>query len=1100
MRTKFNVMLTLLLALVVQVTFAQSKVITGVVTEAGTGEPLPGVNIVVKGTNIGATTDFDGKYSIKADLGQTLVYSYVGYQTVEKKVGNSNVINVQLKPGDQLETVVITGAQGIKEKPKEVTYAQQVVKAKDLTIGKDTNIKTAMSGKVAGVQVHAQAGSKLGETGKVYLRGAISALGRKEALYIVDGVETSSDNIDMDNVESINVLKGPSALSLYGLRGADGVIIVTTKSGKKGKLTVDIYNNTTFDKVAYLPNYQNEYGQGYRGESEFDTFNFASATNYPAEWQALDGQRYIKRPYADESWGPKFDGQDYMPWYTWWPGENNSNPYFAQPQKYVAQPDNVKDFYDTGINSKSGFAISGGSDKATGRITFSTNNVSGLIPTSGLTQNIATAKFSVNVTDKFTIGFNGTLSSKDIYGGTNFDDSYANPISGSFNQWFGRQLSTEKMKELKNLTTVNGYTASWNWWSPYGYLLADLGYIPGGAAVEKPVFWFNPYWQLDQESYNTTYNRSVGIVDFDYKVSDALDLKASASKATTDYKYERKTNYLMQYNSNALSWGFTDYLNSMTQAKNYYELNEIKLMGDYKKQINEDLKLQVILGGNYRGSSSEGLTSAMSRTGKPTSAGFVIPDVYNFSNSKEVIIPETSYSEFETYTVFSRVKFNFKDYLFLTGDISNVWDSRYDLVGRENPNSFMFGSAGLSFVFSQAMEMPEFINFGKLRLSYAEVGTEVRANSLNPGYRIGAGDYNSYNSLPLMYGPNTIVDPNVKPATSAAYEAGIDLKMLKNRMIFSLTYFNEHRKDEIIGTEVPYETGAQTLMTNAGDVQRTGFEIELGGDIIKNQDFGWNLTVNFSNPYVKVLELAEGQDSQLLSRSSFGVVSVLNIPGEEYGQLVGTAIKKDDNGNNIIDPNTGLYVTEANHYFGSILPDFNGGIINSFRYKNINLSATITYQKGGNFFSLTEWWGTYTGILEETAGLNDKGIEKRLDVADGGGVHVVGVDTSGNPYDQYVPTKDYYQQQYPSLAEGFIHDASYMKLAEVSLTYSFPKSLLGKNIKAASIGIIGRNLGMIAVSSENKHNWDPSEFGYMFGDDAQLPGTASYGFNVRLTL
>ena len=858
-----------------------------------------------------------------------------------------------------------------------------------------------------------------------------------------------------------------------------------------------------------MPNYQNEYGEGQFGESDWYYYNYSPSAVKPTEWANMPSNARVNAyTLFDESWGPKFDGQDYYPWYTWWPGENNSNPYFAQPQKYVAQPDNIKNFYDTGINSKSGFAISGGGDKATGRITFSTNNVSGLIPTTGLTQNIATAKFSVNVTDKFTIGFNGTLSSKDIYGGTNFDDSYANPISGSFNQWFGRQISTDKLKELKDLKTTDGYTASWNWWGPYGDALLNgwFGVTPTKSSMQKPVFWFNPYWQLDQDSYNTTYNRSVGIVDFEYKVNDDFNLKASASQTTNSTKYERKTDYALQYNSNYTDGiGFTDYLNSMSQSKSYSELKELKLMGDYKYQINQDLNLQTILGGDYRDYNYQSLGSYMSQNGNPTSAGFVIPNVYNFTNSKEVIKPVSTSAQYKVVTVFSRLKLNFKDYLFLTGDISNVWDSRYDLVGRENPNSFMFGSAGLSFVFSQAMEMPEFINFGKFRLSYAEVGTEVNPNSLNRGYRIGKptsrSDYNSYNNSPLMYDPYTIVDPNVKPATSTAIETGIDLKMLKNRMTFSLTYFNEHRKDEIIATEIPYETGAGQIMTNAGDVQRTGFEIELGGDIIKTQDFGWNMTINFANPYVKVLELADRQESQYLDGSSFGVVSVLNIPGEEYGQLVGNAIKRDENGNKIIDPTNGTYVQETQHNFGSILPDYNGGIINSFRYKNINLSATISYQKGGKFFSLSEWWGQYTGLLEETADLNDKGIEKRLDVADGGGVHVVGVDTSGNPYDQYVPAYSYYKQQYSTrLAEGYIHDASYMKLAEVSLTYSFPKSLLGKNIKAASIGIIGRNLGMIAVSSENKHGWDPSEFGYMYGDDAQLPGTASYGFNVRLTL
>ena len=1105
MRTKFNVFLTLILALVVQFSFAQGKVITGVVTEAGTGEALPGVNVVVKGTNTGAATDFDGKYTIKAEKGQTLVFSFVGYNTVERKVGDSNVINVELKAGDQLETVVIVGAQGIKEKPKEVSYAQQVVKSKDLTLGKDTNIKTALSGKVAGVQVHAQAGSKLGQTGKVYLRGAISATGRSEAIYIVDGVETSPENVDMENVETINVLKGPSAIALYGLRGADGVVVITTKSAKKGEVRVEVFNNTTFDDVAYLPNYQNEYGQGYTGENEWTTFDYAELAGLaPEEWQALDGQRYIWYSYGDESWGPKFDGEDYMPWYTWWPGENGSNPYFAQPQKYVAQPDNIKNFYDRGVNSKSGFAISGGTEKAKGRISFSTNDVKGLIPTTGLNQNIASGKFELKLTDKLTIGLNGTISKKEVTGGTNFDDSYANPISGSFNQWFGRNLETDKMQELKDLKTTDGYTASWNWFNPYLYSISNLiGYEDD---LKKPAFWFNPYWQLDQEDYARNYNRNVGVVNIEYKFTDNFKVTSSASKTSTDYQYDRKTGYLMQFNSNAAHLGWTEYLNSMTQSKSYYELDEYKVMGEYNLGISQDMKLDIYLGGDYRTSESTSMTSAMSREGDPSSAGFVIPDVYNFSNSKEVIKPRTYKSQFKALNVFSRFRFNYKDYLFLTGDISNVWDSRFDLVGRDNDNSFMFGSAGLSFIFTEAFNdsMPEFLNFGKIRVNMAQVGTEVAPNRLNPGYELPGS---SYESLPVMYTPGTIVDPNVKPATSTAFEAGVDLKMLKNRILFSLTYFNEHRTDEIISTEVPYETGASRLMTNAGDVQRTGFEVELGADIVKTEDFKWNMTVNFSNPYVEVLELAEGQDSQLLSRSSFGVVTVVNIPGEEYGQLQGTAIKRDDSGNPVlienVDPATGevsyVYDKETGHNFGSILPDFNGGIINRFAYKGFNLAATINYQKGGQFFSLSEWWGTYTGLLEETAGLNDKGNPKRDAVADGGGVHVVGVDASGNAIDAYTDAHAWFQQQYPDLAEGFVHDASFIKLSEVSLSYSFPKSVLGKFVKGATIGVVARNLGMLSVSSENKHNWDPSEFGYMFGDDAQLPGTTSYGFNVKLT-
>jgi TonB-linked SusC/RagA family outer membrane protein len=1085
MRKKFNVFLTLLLALVVQITFAQEKSISGVVTDATDGSPLPGVNVTIKGTNKGAATDFDGKYTIKAKDGDVVQFSFVGYSDVSKKVGTSNNINVAMKEGQTIGTVIIEGPQGIKEKPVEVSYAQQVVKAKDLGIGKDNNIKTALSGKVSGVTVSAQAGSKLGQTGKVYLRGAISALGRAEAIFIVDGMETSSDNVDMENVASINVLKGPAAVALYGLRGADGVIVITTKSGKKGKLNVSIFNNTTFDKVAYLPNYQNEYGQGYQQSNMVDYSHGGSA---PAEWSVLDGVRYNRKPYADESWGAKFDGEAYAPWYAWWPGENGENPYFGKTQKWVAQPDNIKDFYQGAVQSKSGFSISGGNDLGTGRLSYSRLDQTGLMPNTDLGTDIVSGKFKINLTEKLKVGLNATYSNKKVNG--NFDDSYGNAVSGSFNQWFGRDLEMDKLRELKNLKTTQGFHASWNWW---GSLLTKYDWF--GGDTQKPVFWFNPYWQLDQEVIGTDINRLVATIDVEYKVNDKLKLTASGSKSSYDYHYNRKTPYVMQYNSNADVLGYTSYLNSMTDSKSSNSNTELKMMGNYKHSFSDKLGVDVFVGGTMRNQDYNSLTSSMSREGKHQTAGFAIPDVYDFRNSKELIKPNVSSSRFKTNTVFTRARFNYNDYLFVTGDISNVWDSRYDIIGLDNSNSFMFGSLGLSFVYSKAMKMPKFIDFGKLRLSYAAAGTEIGANTLNPGYRLGG----SYNNTTTMFSPNIKVAPGTTPATSTGFEIGTDMQMLNKRLKFTITYFDEHRKDEIFRTEVAQSSGISTLIANAGDVHRTGIEMEIAGTPIKTKDFRWNIAFNFANPYVKVLELAPNQKSQYMSGSSFGVVSVLNLPGKQYGQIRGTAIKRDDAGNAILNAD-GLYELEANHDFGSVLPDFNGGVINSFSYKGFTLAGTINYQKGGKFFSLTEWWGTYTGLLEVTAGDNDRNKPKRDDVADGGGVHITGVDGSGNAVDTYIGAKSFYQQQYPTLAEGFIHDASYIKLAEVSLSYKFPKSILGKYIKGASVGIVARNLGMIAVSSENKHNWDPSEFGYLFGDDAQLPGTRSFGFNVRLTL
>ncbi|MGB8705905.1 MAG: TonB-dependent receptor plug domain-containing protein, partial [Gillisia sp.] len=304
----------------------------------------------MKGTTTGAQTDFDGHYSIPAVKGDVLVFSFVGLKTAEYTVGNSNTIAVTMKPDSaQLDEVVVT-ALGIKRETKTLTYATQQVDSKELNITQNNDIKNALAGKVAGVQLNGSAGSQLNGTSKIRIRGAISLTSDNDALYVVDGVPgVDPSSIDMENVATINVLKGPNATALYGQRADSGVIEITTKKGS-GKMAVEFASSAIFDKVAYLPKYQNLYGGGYEGDASFGIFGDESTgslslDSYPQMWQQFAGQRYLlwDNNYADESWGPKFDGQDYVPWYAWWP----DSPYYGQTAKYTAQPDNIKNYYNT---------------------------------------------------------------------------------------------------------------------------------------------------------------------------------------------------------------------------------------------------------------------------------------------------------------------------------------------------------------------------------------------------------------------------------------------------------------------------------------------------------------------------------------------------------------------------------------------------------------------------------------------------------------------------------------------------------------------------------------------------------------------------------
>lgn len=1103
MRTKFNGILTLILAFVVQASFAQMTITGTVKDDQG---PIPGASVMVKGTQNGTVTDFDGHYSISANTGDVLVFSYVGNST-EKTVGTSNVIDAVIGIVE-IEGIEVVGVKGIKIKPRETTYASQSLGGDDLGIGKDTNIKTALAGKVAGVQVAAQSGAKLGSAGKVYLRGAISATGRDEALYIVDGIETSADNVDMDNVASINVLKGPAAVGLYGLRGANGVIVITSNSGKKGKVSVSVYNNTTFENVAYLMNYQNEYGQGY--SQTWDVHDQAAGAfgysflPFPAEWAVLDGKRYKDNYHADESWGPKFDGGQYIPWYAWFPGDADfPNPYYGKTEAYVASPDNVKDYYKTGVTTKTGFSISGGNDTAKGILSYSRTAQDGLLPYTDLTNDNLSAKFDVNLSEKLSIGVIAKYNKKHVNG--QVDDTYGTGTSGSFNQWFGRNLDVKKMEELKELKTIEGYSATWNWWGPNRQILYRDYY--GYEGANKAVFWLNPYFQQELLETSNTTHRLSGAVNFSYKLNENLKFDLRTSKNGYTYSSIRKTPYILEFNTAYDLYGVyqdSPNINSMSEYNSQLNQIEFNPSATYTTNITDDLDLQVILGGESRTSKYTSQSMSMTNKRKDPSGGdygLVIPDLFNFANSREKIIPSLTDRQYKVRTVYSRVKFGYKNFLTLTADVSNVWDSRYDILRAGNKNSFMFGTIGTSFVFTDIMKNKGFLDFGKIFLNYATVGTEVGAYELNPTNSLeyaGSSYVYNQNNLPTMYTPTTAANPNVTPATSTAIEGGFTLRMLESKVRFSTTYFDEHRTDEILNTSISNTTGYSRMITNAGDVHRRGVEVELGLKAVNKESFKWNVDFNFARIRSSVISLADGQDGQLMGYSSFGAIKFINIPGEDWGQLQGNAIKRDAAGNPIFNASD-EYVTEE-VLFGSVLPDFNGGMVNSFSYKGISLAATISFQKGGKFFSLSEYWGTQTGLLEETAGNNDLGNPQRDDVASGGGVHIVGVDELGAPVDKYIDANAYYSQMNGiKLAEPFVHDASYIKLADISISYKIPKSILGNAIQNASIGIIARNLGMIAVSSENKHNWDPSEFAYAWGEDAGLPGTRSIGFNVKLT-
>jgi hypothetical protein len=353
-----------------------------------------------------------------------------------------------------------------------------------------------------------------------------------------------------------------------------------------------------------------------------------------------------------------------------------------------------------------------------------------------------------------------------------------------------------------------------------------------------------------------------------------------------------------------------------------------------------------------------------------------------------------------------------------------------------------------------------------------------------------------------MSNPTQLVDPNIKPSLNTSFEVGFDTRFIQNRMGLSFTYYDETRKDEIIPVNIPRTSGYNTYLTNAGESRRSGVEISLDADVIEmSNGITWNILFNFAKNKTTVESLPGDLEAinGVGGTGTFGFISVINELGNNWGQLRGTAIERDANGNAIIQP-SGLYKTIPDQYFGSILPDFTGGFINRISYKGVELIASIDYQKGGKFFSLSEQWGAYSGLTEETAALNDLGMNVRDDVGDGGGVRVVGVDANGNPVDMYVDGLSYYTQWYSNrLAEPFVHDASYIKLREVGIMFDVSKFINTGFIKAASLGFVARNVALLSVAKDNVHRWDPSILSTNYGENGQLPGTRGYGINLQIT-
>ncbi|MGI8600480.1 MAG: SusC/RagA family TonB-linked outer membrane protein [Chitinophagaceae bacterium] len=1059
---KFVLMLSGLL-LFCAMAFAQNRTVTGTVTD-DRGVPLPFASILEAGTQNGITSDENGRFSITVRPNARLVISATGYEGRTVELDNATAISL-VRKNEQLSEVVVTTAFGIRREQRITPYSAQTVDREQLSIVPQTNVNTALAGKIAGAQFRGQSAINLNNPGYLRLRGGLALGGDRGALYVVDGTPVNSFDINPDDIESVTVLKGANATALLGERAAGGAIMITTrKGGQRGTVGIEVNQGLTFDRVYILPKYQNLYAGG----STPDLIRFNWRQGMPEEWQQLDGKFY--HDYTDDmSWGPRMAGQQYVPWYAWVPG----SPEFGTTTALNPQPNNARDFWNTGITNVTNVSLSKGGEGFNFRISYTNNSIKGMLPNTESLRNTLFTTASFDLNRHFTVSTNISFVNNRINGV--FDDGYSNQSSGAFNQWFHRNLDMDKMKQYKDLRTPLGTIASWN-----------LGANPnsGSENTFRGNYWYNTYTWFEQLDNQNTRDRLFGDASLTYKLNDNFKIRGTVRRNQLTSYFENITPSILE-ESATQTGTLASYSTGNTASK---EMN-YELLASYNKRFISD-KLNVSLNAGANDFHTRYRTNLAN-----TVQGLNVPGLYAITNSSANANIVNTREETEVRSVFGFGDLEWNRIFAVNFALRNDWYSTLPA----GDNSLLSPSAGASIFFSDfTRDALPWLSFGKVFGSWGKKPLSLDVYQNNFLYTI---NQNQWNGNYLTTTPNAFVSPGVKGALITTYEAGLDLRFVRNRYGLNFIYYNETSENPPLSVPVGAASGFTTSLLNATKVERQGIELVLDGRPIAGKNFVWEINKTFG--YLlnnKVVELLPGQDRLLLAGGSFGTryARAFQVLGEDWGQLIGGGIARNDEGQPLINT-SGMFVRDADKRWGSIVPKVTGGLVNTFAYKNLSFNFNIGYQFGGKFFSLSDSWGHYSGLFEATAATNDRGFNVRDAVEDGGGVKVVGVDaTDGKtPVSTYVDAVTYFQQFYAAqIAEPFIHSLSFIKLREISIGYAIPtgKIGIGSWMKGATFSLISRNPLLLYRETES---FDPSEISGLQGEDGQYPGTRSLGFNIK---
>ena len=1089
----FNLFILIPLFLTAQITF------TAVVTD-DSGIPLPGASVVNSVSGEGVISDFDGNFSIVVNEGDFITISYVGYQNITYSGPFDTVPIFQLQPDNELDEVVLT-ALGIKRAEKALGYSVQGLSTAEVNRVKATNVVNSLAGKVAGVTI---TGSAAGPTASsnINIRGASSLMGNNQPLFVVNGLPVTNDLytfddglngstsidfgnaaqiINTDDINAISVLKGPAASALYGSRAANGVILIETKTGEAqpNGFGVEINSSIQFSDPLKLPNYQNEFGSGGGGK-----YSYLNGSTYIGANQNYDAY--------GENWGPRMNGQLIK--------QFNSD---GQPAPFTPAPDNIRNFYQTGVTLSTNVSVNSSNEKGQSRFSYTNLNNKGIIPNTDLERNTFQTSIGRSLLDdQLKVNFNSMFvrSSSANIPNSGYDES-SSVMYGWL--WLPRQVEIDDLKD---------------YWQPG---------LEGVQQRYAENLWVNNPWFIVNENTNAFQsNRLISNLQLSYDLNTQLSLRF---RYGVDYVDEQRQYRRAPSTKGVLNGSYRE------DEISFRESNaEVLLDFDPTPEIENTLDINLKVGGN--------LMSQLANFGVANNPELQIfgtgPSIYTLSNSRSGVLVESQKTNAKINSVFGLMSLDYNNWAYLDLTYRNDWTSTLvnPLVGIDN-SSFSYGypSISTSILLSEVLDLPQNLNFLKLRASYAEVGNGAPAYSFGNTFT----PQPSYGATPVFTTGNTISDPNLRNERTTAQEFGIDLRFFDDRLNFDFTYYQMNSFDQIISLPVAKSSGYDFTLTNGGEISNKGVEIATRYNWIDSEKLSWTSQLNFGRNRAVVETLPE-----VITSGKYSIIADV-FPGDEggsdlelvaeegklLGQLYGLGFQRGPDGQIIHQDGLPLH-TQQKVSAGSYQPDFRIGFLNTLNYKNFNLSVLIDGQVGGKIYSRSH-------ALYATAGtiVNDDDPNLPLTTMEGRTLYEVSYDSTGIPiytleqqggvvgpglmYDangSLVPNTDtvpaggagYTGYFYNYYGNGFnrdnieaaTYDATYFKLREVSFGYSLPNYLISDlGIQSASLSVIGRNLFLVSeVPSIDPETYSIRNGIFVNGfESTSIPTQRSVGLNLNLT-